>query len=377
MRWNRLSAVARKESIHVMRDPRSLVLAFCIPMMLLVLFGFALTLDVDRVPVVVWDQSGTAQSRELVSHFEGSRYFSVVGRVSSYGELERAIDVGRAILGLVVPGEFARDLTANRTAEVQVLADGSDSNTAGISMGYAEAAVQAYSGQVLARALRRGAARPPRPAIDARTRVWYNPDLQSGRLIIPGQMAIIMVILSSLLTSLTFAREWESGTMEQLISTPVRGSELVLGKLAPYVAIGMADILLAMAATRFVFHMEMAGSPALFLPLAFVFLVGSLAMGMLISIVFKVQLMASQLSMMLTYLPAIMLSGLVFAIQNMPAPIRLLTYLFPARYFITIIKGVYIKGLGVESMLIEVSLMCAFSSGMVALCVLKFRKDLE
>ncbi len=376
MNPKRMLAVARKESIHILRDARSLTLAFFIPMVLLALFGFALTLDLERVPLGVWDQSGTAHSRDLVSAFSGSRYFSLEQVADGYAPLQRGLDDGSLLVALVIPRDFAQKIDAGRLAAVQVFIDGSDANTATLALGYAETVVEGFSEKIRLEEMRRASPTVPRPALDTRGRVCYNPDMESRNLIIPGQIAVIMVILASLLTSLTFAKEWENGTMEQLVSTPVRGSELVLGKLLPYVVIGMGDVFLSMFMAKYVFQVPMRGSGLLFVALAFVFLVGSLAMGMFISILCRIQLNASQISMVVTYMPALLLSGLVFAIRNMPPFVQGLTYLFPARYFIAVTKGVYMKGLGVTPMLGEVAFMIVFSTVMTALCVACFRKRL-
>ena len=376
MNPKRMLAVARKESIHILRDARSLTLAFFIPMVLLTLFGFALTLDLEKVPLGVWDQSGTAASRDLVSAFSGSRYFSLERVADGYGPLQRGLDDGSLLVVLVIPRDFAQKIDAGRLASVQVFIDGSDANTATLALGYAETVVEGFSEKIRLEEMRRASPTVPRPALDTRGRVCYNPDMESRNLIIPGQIAVIMVILASLLTSLTFAKEWENGTMEQLVSTPVRGSELVLGKLLPYVAIGMGDVFLSMFMAKYVFQVPMRGSGLLFVALAFVFLVGSLAMGMFISILCRIQLNASQISMVVTYMPALLLSGLVFAIRNMPPFVQGLTYLFPARYFIAVTKGVYMKGLGVEPMLGEVAFMVVFSTVMTLLCIACFRKRL-
>ena len=245
MNLRRLWAVARKESLHIRRDPRSLVLAVGIPMMLLLMFGYALTLDVDRVPFVVWDQCHTKESREFVARFTATRYFDFRGTVERYGELERAVDTGEAMLGLVISPEFAARLAAGRTAKVQAVVDGSDSNTAAIVLGYTQAITTGFNQQLAVEQIRRLTGTAPSPAIDLHTRVWFNEDLESRNFIVPGIMAVIMGLIAALLTSLTIAREWECGTMEQLISTPVRAPELVLGKLLPYIAIGFANMVIA------------------------------------------------------------------------------------------------------------------------------------
>ena len=376
MKPRRVWAVARKEFLHVLRDPRSLGMAVAIPMLMLILFGYALTLDVDRVPLVVWDQSGSPASRRLVSRFDGSRYFSRVGDVDNYRDLERAIDTRRALVALVIPTDFAQRMEAGRDAPVQLILDGSDSNTATIALGYAEALVEGFSQEVVLEHVRRlGASLPPGP-LDVRLRVWFNEELESKNYIIPGLIAVIMMVIAALLTSLTVAREWERGTMEQLISTPVKGPELILGKLAPYFTIAMFDVLLAVLMGEFVFRVPLRGDVALLFAMGAVFLVGALSMGILISTVMKNQLLASQVAMVATFLPAFLLSGFMFAIANMPLPIQWITYLIPARYFVALLKGIYLKGVGLEVLAGQAALLGAFSVVMVLLAIARFKKKL-
>lgn len=374
MKGFRIWAIARKEFIHIVRDSRSLGMAIAIPMLLLVLFGYALTLDVDNVPVVVWDQSGTHASRDFISHFEGSHYFSVRAHVHSYPEVERAIDSGRALAALVVPADFADQIVAGRDVPVQMIVDGSDANTATIAMGYARVVALIYSQQVALSEVQRAGGRVLAEPIEVRPRVWYNPDLESRNYIIPGLIAVIMMVIAALLTSLTVAREWETGTMEQLISTPVLGPELVLGKLLPYFAIGMLDVLLAVLMGEFLFQVPLRGNVALLFGMAAIFLVGSLSLGLLISIVTKSQLLASQLAMVLTFLPSFLLSGFMYAISNMPPPIQILTYLIPARYFVALLKGIYLKGIGMEIMVLEAGLLALFGAAVMTVAIVKFKK---
>lgn len=376
MKPARLWAVARKEFVHIVRDPRSLGMAIAIPMLLLVLFGYALTLDVDDVPTVIWDQSGSQTSREFLSRFSGSPYFSIRGYVQNYKELERAIDSGRALVALVVPRDFAQHIESGRTAEVQMIVDGSDSNTATIAMGYADTIAQGYSQDIAVRDIQRIGGQALRLPLDVRPRVWFNADMESKNYIIPGLIAVIMMVIAALLTSLTVAREWERGTMEQLISTPVKGPELILGKLLPYFAIGMFDVLLAVLMGEFVFKVPLRGSVALLFVMAAIFLVGALSLGMLISILTKSQLLASQLAMVLTFLPSFLLSDFMYAISNMPKPIQLITYLIPARYFVVLLKGIYLKGVGLEVLAAQAGLLTAFAAAMVLLANVKFKKKL-
>lgn len=375
MNPRRVAAVAGKELLHIRRDPRSLGMAVAIPMLLLLLFGYALTLDVDDVPLAVWDQSDTPQSRELVSRFEGSPYFRVVLRAGSYRELERAVEAREALGAVVVPRDLAERLAAGR-APVQLLLDGSDSNTATIAQGYAESVVRGFSRDAAAAAARAAGAPPDPEPVELRPRVWFNPDMESKNYIVPGLIAVIMMVIAALLTSLTVAREWEQGTMEQLISTPVRGSELIAGKLIPYFAIGMLDVAIAVAMGEFLFDVPLRGSLPLLFGTAAVFLAGTLSMGMLISIVAKSQLLATQLAMVLTFLPSFLLSGFMYSIGNMPKPVRVVTYAVPARFFVALLKGVYLKGVGLSVLWAEAALLSVFGIAMVLLANRKFRKKL-
>jgi ABC-2 type transport system permease protein len=372
----RVQAVARKELLHLRRDPRSLGMAIAIPMLMLLLFGFALTLDVDRVPLAVWDQSGTPASRELVSRFEGSRYFDVRLRAAGYRDIEGAIEAGSVLAALVVPREFAARLSAGRDASVQFLLDGSDSNTATIALGYAEATVRGYSRDVALRAAGVPAQGGLNDPLEVRARVWFNADLESKNYIVPGLISVIMMVIAAMLTSLTVAREWEQGTMEQLLSTPVTPSEMILGKLLPYFALGMLDVVLAVAMGEFLFQVPLRGSPALLFGMAAVFLAGALSLGMLISIVTRSQLLATQMAMVLTFLPSFLLSGFVFAIGNMPGAIRAVTYVIPSRYLVTILKGVYLKGIGLSVLWGEAMLLTGFGVTVVLLASRKFQRKL-
>jgi ABC-2 type transport system permease protein len=261
-------------------------------------------------------------------------------------------------------------------AAVQVIADGSDSNTATIALGYADVVAQSYTQDVALREVRRLSGAAPALPLELRPRVWFNADLESRNYIIPGLIAVIMMIIAALLTSLTVAREWERGTMEQLISTPLRTEELILGKLLPYFLIGLLDVLLAVAMGQFLFHVPFRGSVALLFVLAAVFLAGALALGMVISIVTRNQLLANQLAVVLTFLPSFLLSGFMFAIGNMPRPIRLVTYLVPARYFVAVLKGVYLKGVGLRVLGGEVALLVLFTALVLVVAKVTFRKRL-
>jgi ABC-2 type transport system permease protein len=377
MNLRRLWAVARKEALHIRRDPRSLGLAIGIPMLMLLMFGYALTLDVDHVPLVVWDQSGTPVSRDYLAHFTGSRYFQFVGMVTDYRELERAIDRRAAVIALVIPPDFAQRIEAGRPAPVQAVVDGSDSNTAAIVLGYTQVVTAAFNQRIAVEQIRRAAGAVPAPALDLRPRVWFNEDLKSRNFIIPGLIAVIMGLIAALLTSLTIAREWERGTMEQLISTPVKAPEIILGKLVPYFVIGMLDVLIAVLMAVYLFDVPLLGSVPLLFAMAALFIIGTLSQGILISTLARQQLLASQVAMVSTFLPAFLLSGFMFAIPNMPTVVQAITYIVPARYFVALVKGIYQRGVGLETLWHDAVFLLVFSVVVAAAAIGKFKKRLE
>jgi ABC-2 type transport system permease protein len=346
--FQRLKAVARKESLHILRDWRSLLLALAIPMFLLLLFGYALNTDLDNVPTVVWDQSQTPESRELLSLFEGSPSFSLRSHHDTYRGLQQTLDSGQAMIALVVPYDFAERIAQDKPVSFQVLVDGSDANRARLALGYATSIGQIYNRKVNAHRVElRGMGERVTPA-ELDVRVWYNPDLRGPNVIIPGIIAIVMVVIAAMLTSVTVAREWEMGTMEQLISTPLRVPELVSGKVAPYFVIGMADVAIAVVMGKWLFHVPLRGSVVLLFVFSAIFLTGALFFGLTLSIALKTQMIANQIALVASYMPTLMLSGFSFAIANMPEPIQLLTYLVPGRYFITLLRGIYLKGVGLK-----------------------------
>lgn len=357
----RVGAIAKKEFIQIVRDYRSLSLAIVIPILLSVLFGFALSLDVENVPLAIWDQDKSQVSADFILNFKNSRYFKIVGYFEGYARLQDHIDKSRAMMAMVIPEDFSENIRSSRVAAVQLLVDGSDSNTATIAIGYARAVVDTYN------------VKNPSP-IDLRPRVWFNENMKSRNYIIPGLIAVIMMIIAAQLTSITVAREWEKGTMEQLISTPVRRSELILGKFIPYFIIGFFDLLVAVAMAQFVFFVPLRGSLFLLLGLSGIFLGGALAQGMYFSIVSKNQRLATQLAILTTFLPTFLLSGFVYPIYNMPAAIQVITYALPARYFISILKGIYLKGLGLQFLWSQALFLSLFAIAMISLAYRRFQK---
>jgi ABC-2 type transport system permease protein len=364
----RLWAIARKEWLQLRRDSRSLALAFALPAALILMFGYAISLDVRHIPLAVLDHSNTAQSRRLIEALVDSRYFTVADVLDREAQLDGVLESGRARLALVIPPEFARDLSAGGAAPVQLLLDGSDANTATIAQNYADAIVTRFSLELGDRTVV--------VPVDLRTRVWYNETLESRNMVVPGLIAVIMSIIAAMLTALTIAREWERGTMEQLAATPVHRVEVVLGKLVPYIGIGFVDVTLAVITGRLVFHVPLRGDLLLLAALTLLFLIAALGWGVFLSAALRSQLLATQAALITTYMPALLLSGFVFSIAAMPLPLRAITHIVPARYYVTITKGIFLKAVGLETLWPEVLALVAFSAGGLGLALRSFRKEL-
>jgi len=377
MRLRRLSAIARKEWIHVLRDWRSLFLTIAIPMVLILLFGYALNMDLRNVPTVVWDQSRSSQSRDLLNLFDGSPYFSINKYCDNYRDIVSALDSGRAMIALVIPHDFAKKIHGSEPVKVQVIADGSDANTARLALGYATSIGFIYSRNLSAAQVRLMTGKDLITPVELVPRAWYNPDLRSENVIIPGILAMVMMVIAAMMTSVTVAKEWEMGTMEQLISTPVRIPEIVLGKVVPYFVIGMLDVAIAVGLGQWLFHVPLRGSAGLVFAMAALFLTGALFFGLMISITMKKQVLANQIALIAGFLPTMILSGIVFAIGNMPLPIQCITFIVPARYFISLLRGIYLKGIGLEILWIDAVLLGVYAVLMVVLAHRRMKLKLE
>jgi ABC-2 type transport system permease protein len=366
----RLLAMSRKEAIQLRRDTRSLLLAFLLPVLLLVLFGYAITWDVKHIPLAVLDEDATPQSRALLDAFLAADYFRLRDRLSAAREMDALLTGGDVLMVLHVPRGYADALASGRPATVQAVVDGSDANTASIAIGYAEAIAARVSSRILLES------RDVAPPLVAETRVWYNEELASRNMIVPGLVAVIMTVIAAMLTSLTIAAEWERGTMEQLVATPVTRLEVVLGKLLPYIAIGLVDVALCAGLGVLLFGVPFRGSVLLLAALSLLFLIGALGLGLFISAVARSQLLATQMAMVVTYLPGFLLSGFMFAISAMPKPLQVLTLFIPARYFLVVTRGIFLKGVGIEVLYLQAALMAVFAVLGLGLAARAFRKEI-
>jgi ABC-2 type transport system permease protein len=366
----RLRAMSKKEIIQLRRDKRSLALAFLLPFMLLLLFSYALTTDVENIQTAVLDRDHTPESRALIAAFARSGYFDVRHNVAREDELTELIDRGVVRVAIVIPERFAADLAARRAAPVELLLDGSDAKTATVARGYADGIARSYSMRALV------SVREIQPPLRAESRVWYNETLDSKVMIVPGLIAVIMSIIAAMLTSLTIAREWERGTMEQLAATPVSRVEVILGKLLPYLVIGLIDVTIAMIVGIFVFEVPFRGSLLLFAGTTTIFLFGVLGLGILISSALKSQLLATQAAIFATYMPALLLSGFMFTISNMPTFLQLVSKVVPASYFVTLSRGVFLKGSSPVVLWPAILGLTLYAMFTVMMSIKKFRKEL-
>lgn len=371
-------AITRKEFIQMLRDARTLAVVIVLPVVMLVLYGYGINMDVKHLRTAVLDQDKSPAARDLMQAFQNSEYFAIVRYLDSSAEIDRVIQREEARLALVIPVGYARDLANGKRAQVQVVIDGSDSTTASIAISYVSAILQGYSSQItLTAAAKAGmAGSDVLQPVDYRPRVWYNPELKSTYFVVPGLIAVILMMLSALLTSMTVVRERERGTIEQLVVSPLMPHELMMGKTIPYVIIAFLDIVLVIAAGRLLFGVPLHGSALLLLVLSALFLIAALGIGLLISTLSDSQQTAMTVAMLTTMLPSVLLSGFMFPIMSMPKAIQMVTYLIPARYFLVIVRGIFLKGVGPEVLWKQALPLLVFGALAIIVSGLKFKKRL-
>ncbi len=377
MSFMRLLAVARKEVLHIVRDARSLGIVVIMPVTLMLLFGYGVNLDLKGMPIYVYDQEGSQQSQNLLKDFQASEYFHVARVVNNYSALARALDDGSAKMAIVIPWNFSQRLNSGGDVPVQALVDATDDNTANVLIGYADAVVEGDSAQIQLDWLRRrGLAAEPAP-ISVQTRTWFNENLESSAFIIPGVLALVMSVIGAFLTSLTIAREWERGSMEQLISTPVTAMEIMLGKLAPYFVIGMFDVGVCAFLAIAWFKVPFRGSFLTLTLASALFMIVVLALGFLISVLAKNQFAASQIALLVTFLPAFLLSGFLFAIEQMPPVLQWITRILPARYYVSVLKKIFLKGTHTAMLSPDLLPLAVFAVLLTIVATRSFHKRLE
>ena len=374
---SRLRSLIRKEFLQIARDPRTMIIMFAMPIIMLFLLGYSATNDVRNVPTAIFDQDRSEAARDLLATFRAADYFQFNFEVNSAEELQWLIDSGQAKAGIVIPPDYGRRIASGEQAQVAFVLDGTDPTVAGTALSAATLIGQTKATAVLRASLAaHGQAGTLKMPVDLRTQVWYNPDLVSAYFMIPGMIGMILQYMAVLLTSTAIVRERERGTIEQLIITPIRSWELIVGKLLPYVLISFFDLIEVLVLGVLVFNVPINGSITLLLALAALFLVTTLGIGLLISTVAKTQFEAMLLAFMIM-LPTIFLSGFFFPIAAMPQFLQVLSYGVPLRYFLIIVRAVLLKGVGVAAVANEVIALIIFGLGVMSVAVLRFKKRLD
>ncbi len=378
MKLRRLFAIAYKETLQIWRDPRSLAIALLMPLLQMVLLGYGVSLDIKRVPLCIDDQENSQLSRELVERYVASGWFATATTLGSDRAVREAMDHGRCIGAVVIPVNFSRIFTTTGKVSVQTVFDATDANTTNIAIGYAQGIIAQTTNDFEQRWAASHGLRPPSVGgVDLQSRVWFNEGLDSANFIIPGVVAVILALVGAQLTSLTVSREWERGTMEQLVSTPVTALELMLGKLTPYFVIGLFDAAFCLLAAAYWFEVPFRGSIVTLVLTTALFALVVMGIGYLLSVRIHSQLGASQVALTLTMLPTTMLSGYTFPIDQMPAPIRAVTWLVYARYYVTILRSVFLKGSTLGDLATPVLALVAYAAVIVWIAARAFRKRLD
>ena len=368
---NRVGHLIRKEFLELRQDPRLFGIVIIAPLLQLVMLGYAATTDVRNVPMVVVDQDRSAASRELVTRFQASGNFVVVVDLPAPGGIDAELDAGRAWLALTIPADYGERIAARQQAVVQVVADGTDANSTNVALGYAGALIAAY-----ARELAAPVGTAARPLVRADIRVWFNPSLESRDFMIPGILALVLLVVTTTLSSMAIVREKELGTLEQLNVTPLARWELIVGKLVPYAVLGMIDALIVVAVAVGWFEVPLRGSVALLLGMCVVYLLSALGLGLFVSTISRTQQQAMMTTAFFFLLPMVFLSGFIFPIENMPEAIQPITYLIPLRYFLVILRGIFLKGVGLEVLWPQAAALLAWGLAVLALATLRSTKRL-
>jgi len=384
--WERIREIIRKEFRQTLRDPRTRALLFAPPLLQLIIFGYAVNLDVENAAIGWMDQENSMESRELRAAFEGSIHFTVRHNLWSEAEIQNLLDHGKVQMVVRVMPGFARDVLRGNTAAVQLLVDGTNSNTAAIISNYANQVVASFARKMLENGqnARRmigapeagGLVQPAIGSVAAQSRIWFNPDLNSRDYFVPGVVVNIIGLVTIMLTAMSIVREKEIGTMEQLMVTPIRPIELMLGKILPFAVVGIIEVAFVTTAALLIFHIPFRGSVLMLLSAAILFLLTSLGVGLFISTISNTQQQA-MMSSFFFFMPAMLLSGFSFPIRNMPVPVQFLTFLNPLRYFMEIVRGVFLKGTGLEFLWPQLAALLVFGVAILGMSALRFHKRLD
>jgi ABC-2 type transport system permease protein len=368
----RILHLIRKEFLELRQDPRLFGIVILAPLLQLTMLGYAATTDVRDVPIVVVDQDRSTASRELLSRFEGSQNFAVIDSVASLDAIDAYLDEGDAWMALTIPAGYGERIRARLPVAVQLVADGTDANSTNVALGYARALVAGYARELSASG---GGGLSP-PLVGADVRVWFNPTLESRDFMIPGILALVLLVVTTNLSSMAIVREKELGTLEQLNVTPLARSELIVGKLVPYAVLGMVDVLLVVAVAVGWFDVPLRGSFWLLIAMCLVYLLSTLGLGLFVSTISRTQQQAMMTTSFFFLLPMIFLSGFIFPIENMPEAIQPVTYLIPLRYFLIILRGIFLKGIGIDVLWPQALALLVWGMAMLTLATLRSTKRL-
>jgi len=372
----RISAIIYKEYLHIFRDKIALIMLIFFPMFVLFLFGYAINLDITHIPLAVYDQDRSEDARTLTDKFIQSGYFDLAQRLYSETQINPCVDRREVKVVLNIPQDFSKDIHNGKETPVQLIIDGSDNNTATIIMGYANSLITTFSREMLGELLlSRGMTFPAQlPTVDLRPNIWYNPELKSSIFLIPGLIGMILMSITVIRISITIVREKERGTMEGLLVAPLKPIELMIGKIIPYIVIAYVSLALIMLLSRFLFQIPLRGNIFTLFGLSGIFIAASLGIGLYISNVAETAQTAWLMGFLSSILPTIILSGFIFPIESMPYPIQLITYLFPIRYFLVILRGIILKGVGITILYPEALILLIFALAMITISALRFKK---
>lgn len=373
----RFVAVFIKEAVVISRDKQALFLTIVFPVFMLLLYTYGVTFDIKEVKVAVLDYSVSAASREVIHKFNSSRYLDVIQEVNNYSEIEKLLTQSEIVLAFVFPRDYAEKIRSGQKAMVQVIANGSDANTASVALGYQAAIFSSYGSELVLKNLaNKGLKNISLPRIAERTRLRYNPELKSTHFIAPGVIAVVAMLLGSLLTATSLVREKESGTIEMLVSTPIRSIELILGKISPYVIVAFIDIVIVILIAHFGLGVPIRGSIVLLLFGAFLYLLCALGLGIFASSITETVSAAQFAVVFSSLLPSILLSGFIFPVESMPLAVQVITYIVPAKYFIIILRGIFLKGIGLDILWPQFLFLAIFGIFITLVSISKFKKRL-
>jgi len=373
----RLKAIFLKEMILIARDKRALFLILVFPVFMLILYSYGVTFDIKNVSTAVLDYCAKPASRELLNKINSTEYLNIEYYAENYDDIYRLFLENKIVLALVIPPDFDKKIALGQKTKIQALVNGSDANTASVAMGYQAAIISSYGAELVRENIaKRGLASATGGGVIEKTRIWYNPELISINFIVPGVIAVVMMILGSVLTSTSIVREKETGTIEMLVSTPIRSQELIIGKILPYVIVSFIDIIIVIAIAHFGLKVPLKGSVSLLMFGSLLYLICALGVGLWTSNISNTVSSSQIIVMFLGLLPTVLLSGFIFPISSMPTVVQAITYAFPARYFIVVLRGIFLKGVGLDVLWPQFLFMFVYGLALLVLSIAKFKKKI-